>query len=38
MSGFDFGSLVDDQFRGIRRGYKFGQAFNEDTFYLGYML
>lgn len=27
---FDFGSLVDDQFRGIRRGYKFGQAFNED--------
>ena len=28
--GFDFGSLVNDQFRGIRRGYKFGKAFNED--------
>ena len=27
---FDFGSLVDDQFKGIRRGYKFGKAFNED--------
>ena len=30
MEGFDFGSLVDDQFKGIRRGYKFGKAFNED--------
>jgi len=28
--GFDFGSLVDDQFKGIRRSYKFGKAFNED--------
>jgi len=28
--GFDFGSLVDDQFKGIRRNYKFGRAFNED--------
>ena len=27
---FDFGSLVDDQFKGIRRGYKFGKAFNDD--------
>ncbi|MGN0833525.1 MAG: S1 RNA-binding domain-containing protein [Kiritimatiellia bacterium] len=30
MGDFDFGSLVEDQFKGIRRGYKFGQAFNED--------
>ena len=30
MGDFDFGSLVNDQFRGIRRGYKFGKAFNED--------
>jgi|GEM_PF-1025057 len=29
-SGFDFGSLINDQFKGIRRGYKFGKAFNED--------
>jgi len=28
--GFDFGSLVDDQFSGIRQGYKFGKAFNDD--------
>ena len=27
---FDFGSLVDDQFSGVRRGYKFGKAFNDD--------
>ena len=27
---FDFGSLVNDQFSGIRRSYKFGKAFNED--------
>lgn len=27
---FDFGSLVNDQFKGIRHGYKFGKAFNED--------
>ena len=27
---FDFGSLVDSQFQGIRSGYKFGKAFNED--------
>ena len=30
MGDFDFGSLVDDQFKGIRRGYKFGKAFNDD--------
>ena len=27
---FDFGSLVDDQFKDIRHGYKFGKAFNDD--------
>ena len=27
---FDFGSLVDGQFKGIRHGYKFGKAFNDD--------
>ena len=27
---FDFGSLVNDQFKGIRHGYKFGKAFNDD--------
>ena len=27
---FDFGALVNDQFKGIRSGYKFGKAFNED--------
>jgi ribosomal protein S1 len=27
---FDFGSLVDEQLKGIRRNYKFGNAFNED--------
>ena len=27
---FDFGAMVDDQLRGIRKGYKFGNAFNED--------
>ena len=30
MGDFDFGSLVDDQFKGIRHGYKFGKAFNND--------
>lgn len=30
MGDFDFGSLVDDQFKGIRHGYKFGKAFNDD--------
>ena len=30
MGDFDFGSLDDDQFKGIRRGYKFGKAFNND--------
>ena len=30
MAEFDFGELVDGQFKGIRRGYKFGKAFNED--------
>ena len=30
MGEFEFGSLVNDQFKGIRRGYKFGQAFNAD--------
>jgi len=27
---FDFGALVNDQFKGIRHGYKFGRAFNDD--------
>ena len=27
---FDFGALVNDQFKGIRSGYKFGKAFNDD--------
>ena len=27
---FDFGAMVDDQLKGIRRGYKFGSAFNDD--------
>ena len=27
---FDFGALVDNQLKGIRRGYKFGAAFNDD--------
>lgn len=27
---FDFGSLLNNQFKGIRPGYKFGKAFNED--------
>ena len=27
---FDFGELVNDQFKGIRSGYKFGKAFNDD--------
>lgn len=27
---FDFGALVDGQMKGIRRGYKFGNAFNDD--------
>ena len=30
MGDFDFGSLVDDQFKGIRHGYKFGKACNDD--------
>ena len=30
MADFDFGSLVDDQFKGIHHGYKFGKAFNDD--------
>ena len=30
MGDFDFGSLVNDQFKDIRRGYKFGKAFNDD--------
>ena len=30
MGDFDFGSLVDDQFKGIHHGYKFGKAFNDD--------
>ena len=29
-NGFDFGALLDDQFKGIRRGYKFGRGFNDD--------
>ena len=27
---FDFGALLNDQFKGIRKGYKFGKAFNDD--------
>ena len=27
---FDFGAMVDDQLKGIRKSYKFGKAFNED--------
>ena len=27
---FDFGALVDDQLKGIRKGYKFGKAYNDD--------
>lgn len=27
---FDFGAMLDAQFGGIRKGYKFGKAFNED--------
>lgn len=27
---FDFGAMVDDQLKGIRRTYKFGKAFNDD--------
>ncbi len=27
---FDFGAMVDDQMKVVRRGYKFGNAFNED--------
>ena len=29
-SDFSFASLVNDQFKGIRHGYKFGKAFNDD--------
>ena len=27
---FDFGAMLDDQLKGIRRSYKFGKAFNDD--------
>jgi len=27
---FDFGALLNNQFKGIRKGYKFGKAFNDD--------
>ena len=27
---FDFGAMVDDQLKGIKRTYKFGKAFNDD--------
>ena len=27
---FDFGSLLNDQFKGVKKSYKFGKAFNED--------
>ena len=27
---FDFGAMVDDQLKGIRKSYKFGKAFNDD--------
>jgi small subunit ribosomal protein S1 len=30
MKGFDFGAMVDDQLKGIRKSYKFGKAFNDD--------
>ena len=30
MGDSDFGALLDDQFKGIRHGYKFGKAFNDD--------
>ena len=29
-SDFDFGAMLDAPFGGIRKGYKFGKAFNED--------
>lgn len=29
-SGFDFGALLNDQFKGVKKSYKFGKAFNED--------
>ena len=29
-SGFDFGAMVDNQLKGIRKSYKFGNRFNED--------
>jgi len=29
-NSFDFGAMLDAQFGGIRKGYKFGKAFNED--------
>ena len=29
-NSFDFGAMVDDQLKGIRKGYKFGKAFNDD--------
>ena len=27
---FDFGAMLDDQLKGIKRSYKFGKAFNDD--------
>ena len=27
---FDFGAMVDDQLKGIKKSYKFGKAFNDD--------
>lgn len=27
---FDFGAMLDDQMKGIKRSYKFGKAFNDD--------
>ena len=29
-NSFDFGAMLDDQMKGIKRTYKFGKAFNDD--------
>ena len=29
-NSFDFGAMLDDQLKGIKRSYKFGKAFNDD--------
>ena len=30
MAEFDFGAMLNDQFKGVRKSYKFGKAFNDD--------